>query len=70
MQVVLIPGDGIGPEVTQAAQEVVAWARERGVIVASDECYAELDFDVVVGKNGDCWDRYLCRVEEMPTSSI
>lgn len=29
------------------------------------ECYAELDFDIVIGKNGDCWDRYLCRVEEM-----
>src|SRR5712671_4770902 len=26
MQVVLIPGDGIGPEVTQAAQEVIAAA--------------------------------------------
>ncbi|ADU14443.1 NADH-quinone oxidoreductase subunit D [Asticcacaulis excentricus] len=29
------------------------------------ECYDELDFDIVIGKNGDCWDRYLCRVEEM-----
>lgn len=25
-------------------KKVVAWARERGVIVASDECYAELDW--------------------------
>ncbi len=32
------------------------------------ECYAELDFEVPVGKNGDCWDRYLCRVEEMKES--
>ena len=32
------------------------------------ECYAELDFDIVLGKNGDCWDRYLCRVEEMRQS--
>ncbi|ESQ77029.1 NADH-quinone oxidoreductase subunit D [Asticcacaulis sp. YBE204] len=29
------------------------------------ECYDELDFEIVLGKNGDCWDRYLCRVEEM-----
>ncbi|MEQ8745232.1 NADH-quinone oxidoreductase subunit D [Pyruvatibacter sp.] len=28
------------------------------------ECYNELEFDVPVGKNGDCYDRYLCRVEE------
>jgi len=32
------------------------------------ECYAELEFDVPVGKNGDCWDRYLCRMEEMRQS--
>ena len=32
------------------------------------ECYAELDFDVPLGKNGDCWDRYLCRIEEMRQS--
>jgi NADH-quinone oxidoreductase subunit D len=32
------------------------------------ECYAELDFDIALGKNGDCWDRYLCRVEEMRQS--
>jgi len=29
------------------------------------ECYAELDFDIPVGKNGDCYDRYLVRMEEM-----
>ena len=29
------------------------------------ECYAELDFDIPVGKNGDCFDRYLIRVQEM-----
>ena len=28
------------------------------------EVYADLDFDVPIGKNGDCYDRYLCRVEE------
>ena len=32
------------------------------------ECYDELDFDIVLGKNGDCWDRYLCRIEEMKQS--
>jgi NADH-quinone oxidoreductase subunit D len=29
------------------------------------ECYSELDFDIPVGKNGDNYDRYLIRVEEM-----
>ncbi|MBP6818598.1 NADH-quinone oxidoreductase subunit D [Ferrovibrio sp. MS7] len=32
------------------------------------EVYDELDFDIPVGKNGDCFDRYLCRVEEMHQS--
>lgn len=32
------------------------------------ECYADLDFDIPVGKNGDCWDRCLCRIEEMKQS--
>lgn len=27
--------------------------------------YSELDFKIPLGKNGDCYDRYLCRVEEM-----
>jgi NADH-quinone oxidoreductase subunit D len=29
------------------------------------EIYNELDFKIPVGKHGDCYDRYLCRVEEM-----
>ncbi len=32
------------------------------------ECYAELDFDIPIGKNGDCFDRYLIRMEEMRQS--
>ena len=33
------------------------------------EIYDELAFKIPVGKNGDCWDRYLCRVEEMYEST-
>jgi NADH-quinone oxidoreductase subunit D len=28
------------------------------------EAYSDFDFDIPVGKNGDCYDRYLVRVEE------
>jgi len=34
----------------------------------SYEVYSELDFKIPLGKNGDCYDRYLCRVEEMHES--
>ena len=33
------------------------------------EIYSELDFKIPVGKNGDCYDRYLCRMEEMYEST-
>jgi NADH-quinone oxidoreductase subunit D len=32
------------------------------------ECYAEMEFDIPIGKNGDCFDRYLVRMEEMRQS--
>jgi NADH-quinone oxidoreductase subunit D len=32
------------------------------------ECYSELDFDIPVGNNGDCYDRYVVRMEEMRQS--
>jgi NADH-quinone oxidoreductase subunit D len=33
------------------------------------EIYSELDFKIPLGKNGDCYDRYLCRIEEMREST-
>ncbi len=33
------------------------------------EIYSELEFKIPIGKNGDCYDRYLCRVEEMREST-
>lgn len=32
------------------------------------ECYEDLEFDIPIGKNGDCYDRYLIRMEEMRES--
>ena len=32
------------------------------------ECYDEFDFKIPIGKNGDCYDRYLMRLEEMRES--
>jgi NADH-quinone oxidoreductase subunit D len=32
------------------------------------DCYAEMDFDIPIGRNGDCYDRYLIRMEEMRQS--
>ena len=33
------------------------------------ECYNEMEFDIPIGKNGDCYDRYLIRMEEMRQSA-
>ena len=33
------------------------------------ECYSDFEFDIPLGVNGDCYDRYLCRMEEMRQST-
>jgi NADH-quinone oxidoreductase subunit D len=33
------------------------------------ECYSDFEFDIPLGLNGDCYDRYLCRMEEMRQST-
>jgi len=43
----------------------VAWDLRRN---QPYECYDELEFEIPLGMNGDCYDRYLCRVEEMRQS--
>jgi len=32
------------------------------------DCYEQLGFKIPIGKNGDCYDRYLCRIDEMRES--
>ncbi len=32
------------------------------------DCYEQLNFKIPIGINGDCYDRYLCRIEEMKES--
>jgi len=57
------------------ADDVAAWGltgvMARGSGLAWDlrraqpyEAYNDFDFDIAIGKNGDCYDRYLVRVEE------
>ncbi|WP_323036508.1 NADH-quinone oxidoreductase subunit D [Pararhodobacter sp.] len=61
-------------------QEILEWGYS-GVMARSSglawdlrrsqpyECYNEFDFKIPIGKNGDCFDRYLCRMAEMREST-
>ena len=60
--------------------EAIAWGFSgvmvRGSGIAWDlrrnqpyECYDDLEFDIPLGINGDCYDRYLCRMQEMREST-
>ncbi len=44
----------------------VAWDLRRN---QPYECYDEFEFDIPLGVHGDCYDRYLCRMEEMRQST-
>jgi NADH-quinone oxidoreductase subunit D len=59
-----------------SAQEAFDWGFSGPMLRASGvpwdlrraqpyECYKELEFQIPIGKNGDCFDRYLVRIEEM-----
>jgi NADH-quinone oxidoreductase subunit D len=61
-------------------QDIIEWGfsgvMARGSGLAWDlrraqpyECYNEFDFKIPVGMNGDCYDRYLCRLAEMRESN-
>jgi NADH-quinone oxidoreductase subunit D len=61
-------------------EEAIAWSFSgvmlRGSGIAWDlrrsqpyECYNDIEFDVPLGVNGDCYDRYLCRMQEMREST-
>ena len=62
-----------------SAQDAMDWGFSGPMIRASGlawdlrraqpyECYEDLAFEIPVGKNGDCFDRYLVRIEEMRQS--
>ncbi len=61
------------------AEQAMAWGFSgpmlRGSGIAWDlrksqpyDVYERMDFDIPIGKNGDCYDRYLLRIEEMHQS--
>jgi NADH-quinone oxidoreductase subunit D len=62
-----------------SAQDAIAWGFTGPCLRASGipwdlrksqpyEIYADLEFDVPVGRNGDCYDRFMVRMEEMRQS--
>ena len=62
-----------------SAEQAMAWGFSgpmlRGSGIAWDlrksqpyDVYERMDFDIPIGKNGDCYDRYLLRMEEMHQS--
>ncbi|NKB57076.1 MAG: NADH-quinone oxidoreductase subunit D [Alphaproteobacteria bacterium] len=62
-----------------SADEAMAWGFSGPMLRASGvpwdlrkaqpyDVYDQMDFDIPIGKNGDCYDRYLIRVEEMRQS--
>ncbi|ADV25360.1 NADH-ubiquinone oxidoreductase 49 kDa subunit, mitochondrial [Cryptococcus gattii Ru294] len=67
---------GIGPVTAQQALDYsfsgvmlrgsgIPWDIRK---VAPYDAYDKVEFDVPIGKNGDCYDRYLCRVQEFRES--
>ncbi|KAI8928191.1 nife hydrogenase-like protein [Entophlyctis helioformis] len=67
---------GVGVVTTQEALDLsFSGVMLRGSGIAWDlrkeqpyDAYDEMEFDIPVGTHGDCYDRYLCRVEEMRQS--
>lgn len=62
-----------------SADDAMAWGFSGPMLRASGvawdlrksqpyDVYDQMDFDIPIGKNGDCYDRYLIRVEEMRQS--
>jgi NADH-quinone oxidoreductase subunit D len=62
-----------------SAEEAMAWGFTGPMLRASGvpwdlrkaqpyDAYADMDFDIPIGKTGDCFDRYLVRLEEMRQS--
>jgi NADH-quinone oxidoreductase subunit D len=61
-------------------EQALAWGFSGVMVRGSDiawdlrrnqpyECYNDFEFDIPLGKNGDCYDRYLCRMQEMREST-